>query len=257
MEKIAKIIALVVIVLVGIFLLFNFVFTETMEYYSAVSDNTVMAYVAFRDKYPDSKYVESVNERKALLEELYFEKKHAKNTIQSYEEFIHAFPADKYTSEAIRLRDSLLQVELDIEKYGKNVLPQGTCPYEPYFGKNRESKAKFNSDVVVTAPIAFDMVAVIREKDETGKVVAHAYVRADSTYTFKVDNGKYQLFFYIGKGWNPNKKMEDGVFGGFVRNETYSKDDPVYLSNEVITYQLSMKQKKKSYKPSSRYEVFR
>ena len=95
MEKIAKIIALVVIVLVGIFLLFNFVFTETMEYYSAVSDNTVMAYVAFRDKYPDSKYVESVNERKALLEEPYFEKKHAKNTIQSYEEFIHAFPADE------------------------------------------------------------------------------------------------------------------------------------------------------------------
>jgi hypothetical protein len=51
--------------------------------------------------------------------------------------------------------------------------------------------------------------------------------------------------------------MENGVEGGFVKNETFSKDDPVFLSNEVITYQLSMRQKNRKFKTSSRREVFR
>ncbi len=251
-----KIIAIVAGVILAIFLLLNFVFTETLDYYEAVWDNTVPSYVSFRDRYPSGKYIKETNERKALLEEDYFAQKRKKDDIRAYEEFLHAFPADKYTAEATRLRDSLLQLQSDIEKYGNNTLPNGELPYQAFFGDNAKSNKKFNTDVVVVAPVAFDMVTVIKENDENGKVVAHAYVAADSTYTFKIDNGKYQVFFYIGNGWNPNKQMEDGVLGGFVRNETYSKDDPVSLANEVITYQLSMKQRKKSYKSSSRFEVF-
>lgn len=251
-----KIIAIVAGVILAIFLLLNFVFTETLDYYEAVWDNTVPSYVSFRDRYPSGKYIKETNERKALLEEDYFAQKRKKDDIRAYEEFLHAFPADKYTAEATRLRDSLLQLQSDIEKYGNNTLPNGEFPYQAFFGDNAKSNKKFNTDVVVVAPVAFDMVTVIKENDENGKVVAHAYVAADSTYTFKIDNGKYQVFFYIGNGWNPNKQMEDGVLGGFVRNETYSKDDPVSLANEVITYQLSMKQRKKSYKSSSRFEVF-
>ncbi len=253
----AKIVSIVIAALVAVYLLFSLVFTETMDYLSAVHKNTVPAYVSFRDKYPDGKYVESVNIKKSLLEASYFEKKHEKNTLRSYEEFLHAFPSDRYTAEATRLRDSLLQIQLDIEKYGKNSLPQGSMPYEEFYGKNKKPKSKYSTDVVVTAPLAFDMVTVIKQNDENGAVVAHAYIAADSTYTFNIENGKYQLFFYIGKGWNPNKKMEDGILGGFVRNETFSKDDPVYLANEVITYQLSMKRKKKMYKESSRMEMFK
>lgn len=252
----SKIIMIVVVALLVMFLLLNFVFTETRDYCSAIYDNTVPSYVSFRDKYPEGKYVENVNQKKSLLEEDYFNEKHKNNTIRAYDDFLHAFPAGKFTVEATRLRDSLLQVQDDIEKYGNNTLPHGSFPYQEFFGEFQKSKQKFNCDVVVTAPIAFDMITVIKENDENGKVVAHAYIAADSTYTFTIDNGKYQMFFYIGNGWNPNKQMEDGVKGGFVRNETYSKDDPVTLANEVITYQLSMRQRKKSYKTSSRFEVF-
>ena len=251
-----KIIAISVSALVGLFLLFSFLFTETMDYYSAVSDNTVMSYVEFRDKYPQSKYLSNVEEKKSFLEDGYFLRKKERNTILSYNEFLHAYPIGKHTVEAARLRDSLLQIELEIEKYGSNVLPQGCCPYDSVWGKNEKPKSKYNADIAVTAPIAFDMVAIVRQNNDSGRVVAHAYIQADSTYKFNVDNGRYQVFFYIGKGWNPNKNMSNGLKGGFVRNETYSKDNPVYLANEVIAYQLSMK-RKKGYKESSRVEIFR
>lgn len=254
-DKAGKITVTVVAVLLVGYLLLNFVFTETMDYYAAVSDNTVTSYVSFRDKYPESRYISALNQKKALLEESYFERKRKKDDLRAYNEFLHAFPADVYTAEATRLRDSILQIESDFEKWGKNSLEMGEEPYKAYWGGSSKGKSKYNSDIVVQAPVAFDMVAIVREKNEEGKVFAHAYVKADSTYTIKVDNGTYQLFFYIGKGWNPTKKMGDKL-GGFVRNETYSKDEPVNLANEVINYKLSMKLKKKKYLQSSRQEMF-
>ncbi len=253
-EKIATIIVGVVAVLT---LLFFFVFTETVDYFSAVNENVVPSYVSFIKQYPESRRIEKVKERMKPLEAAYFLKKRSNNTLRAYEEFLRAYPDGEYTSEATRLRDSILQVELDIEKYGNNVLEQGAVPYEGYYGANQVAKTKFNADIEVTAPIAFDVVAVVRKENELGEVVSHAYIRADSSYTFRVDNGKYQVFFYIGKGWMPSKKMENGVEGGFVRNETFSKDDPVSLANEVITYRVSMVQKNRRFKQSTRLEVLR
>lgn len=253
-EKIASIVIGIVVVVA---LLFMFVFTETVDYFSAVNENSVPTYVAFRTQYPESSRLPKVKEKMKPLEAKYFEKKRTNNTLRAYEEFLRAYPDGVYTAEATRLRDSILQIELDIEKYGNNVLEQGTLPYEKYYGANQVAKTKFNADIDVTAPIAFDVVAVVRKENELGDVVAHAYIRADSTYTFRVDNGKYQVFFYIGKGWKPTKKMENGVEGGFVRNETFSKDDPVSLANEVITYRVSMVQKNRRFKQSTRSEVLR
>ena len=239
-EKIASVIVVVVAVLT---LLFMFVFTETVDYFSAVNENSVPSYVSFMRQYPESRRLAMVKEKMKPLEASYFWRKRTNNTLSAYEEFLRAYPDGEYTREATRLRDSILQVELDIEKYGNNVLEQGSLPYERYYGTNQTAKTKYNADIEVTAPIAFDVVAVVRKENELGEVVSHAYIRADSSYTFRVDNGKYQVFFYIGKGWMPTKKMENGVEGGFVRNETFSKDDPVSLANEVITYRVSMIQK--------------
>ena len=50
--------------------------------------------------------------------------------------------------------------------------------------------------------------------------------------------------------------MEDTIRGGFVSYETYSKDNPVTLYNEVITYQLSMKERNRSMSESTRAEMF-
>ncbi len=253
-EKIASVIVVVVAVLT---LLFMFVFTETVDYFSAVNENAVPSYVSFMRQYPESRRLTMVKEKMKPLEASYFWRKRTNNTLSAYEEFLRAYPDGEYTREATRLRDSILQVELDIEKYGNNVLEQGSLPYERYYGTNQTAKTKYNADIEVTAPIAFDVVAVVRKENELGEVVSHAYIRADSSYTFRVDNGKYQVFFYIGKGWMPTKKMENGVEGGFVRNETFSKDDPVSLANEVITYRVSMIQKSRRFKQSTRLEVLR
>ena len=165
-DKIMKIVAGVAVLLLLGYVIAITCFKETVDYYSALRRHTVMEYVSFRDHYPESKYNRKINQKKSLLEESYFQRKHKRNTVKAYNEFLHAFPNDKLTERATFLRDSLLQRESDIEKYGKNQLPQGSTPYSSYFGANRECTSKFNSDVQVTAPLAFDMIAVIKEKNE-------------------------------------------------------------------------------------------
>lgn len=251
-NKLMKILAGVAVALLLGGVLFYFCCPETVDYLSAKNKNTVGGYVNFREKYPESSYWPALDEKKAVLEESYFSYRKNKNTMEAYEEFLFAFPHDKYTAEAIRLRDSIIAWQSDWEKYGKNSLENGARPYEAYFGKPMKYRKDSNSDIVVKAPISFDVVTVLRKNDEQGDVVAHAYIKADSVYTFTVDNGKYQAFFYIGRGWHPEKQMSDSLVGGFLQFETFSKDDPVSVMDEVFTYKLSMKQKKSS----SRWEIF-
>ncbi len=251
-NKWMKIVAAIAVILLLGGVVFYYACPETVDYFSAKNTNTVGGYVKFRDKYPNSTYWPSLDQKKAALEESYFSYRKNKNTLEAYDEFLYAFPHDKYTAEANRLRDSIIAWQSDWEKYGKNSLSNGSRPYETYFGKPQKYRKDSNSDIVVKSPISFDVVTVLRKNDEHGEVVAHAYVQADSTYKFTVDNGKYQAFFYIGRGWHPEKPMADSLIGGFLQFETFSKDDPVSLMDEVFTYKLSMKQKKSS----SRWEIF-
>ena len=86
-------------------------------------------------------------------------------------------------------------------------------------------------------------VVTIKKED---KVVRHAYICAGSSYTFELPNGTYQPFFYYGKGWNTEKEMKraDGtiILGGFVANESFGKDDPQSLNNNILEYQLILQQ---------------
>ena len=61
-------------------------------------------------------------------------------------------------------------------------------------------------------------------------MAGHAYIRKGSSYTINLDPGTYQTFFYYGNGWNPNRKLSNGLTGGFTSNEQYGKDNPVTLS---------------------------
>lgn len=251
-QNITKIAAAATILLLLACGIFYFCCPETVDYLSAINKNTVGGYVSFREKYPESSYWPGLDQRKSQLEDAYFSYRREKNTLEAYDEFLFAFPHDKYTSEANRLRDSIIQWQSDWEKYGKNSLDNGSMPYEKHFGKPHKYRKDSNSDIIVKAPISFDVVTVLRKNDEHGEVVSHAYIKADSTYTFTVDNGKYQAFFYIGRGWHPEKMMSDDLVGGFLQFETFSKDDPVTLMDEVFAYKLSMRQKKSS----SWWEIF-
>ena len=46
------------------------------------------------------------------------------------------------------------------------------------------------------------------------------------------------MFFYGGKGWNPYKKMAGGYTGGFITNESFSKDNAVTLDYQGLNYEL-------------------
>ena len=72
-----------------------------------------------------------------------------------------------------------------------------------------------------------------------------------------VPNGTYQVFFYGGRGWNPNKKMAGGNTGGFVANESFSKDSQVTLDYQGLNYELIPQQNGNfSTMQSSENEVF-
>ena len=80
---------------------------------------------------------------------------------------------------------------------------------------------------------------IVTIKNSAKKVVRHAYINSGSSYTFSLPNGTYQTFFYYGKGWNPEKPMKGGkIKGGFITNESFGKDDPVYLNNNILEYEL-------------------
>lgn len=68
-------------------------------------------------------------------------------------------------------------------------------------------------------------------------------VAPSRSYKFEMKNGKYQVFFYYGNQWDSNKYMGTSssgyvMRGGWKNNEVFAKDDPMYLSNEIITYTL-------------------
>jgi hypothetical protein len=144
------------------------------------------------------------------------------------------------------------------DKYINNSLHTGETPYSYCFGGNRGCTEWGCAGISVKTPYNSDVMVTIKKND---KVVRHAYIKAGSTYKFEFPNGIYQAFFYYGKGWNPNKVMKEldcGVLrGGFIANESFSKDNPQKLDNAVLSYELILQQNGNfSTKPSNSNEAF-
>ena len=72
-----------------------------------------------------------------------------------------------------------------------------------------------------------------------------------------VERGTFQPFFYYGEGWNPQKEMGNGIKGGFVKYESFSKDSPQPISDCVLSYVLQFRRDGNfQTKGSNRSEVF-
>ena len=140
--------------------------------------------------------------------------------------------------------------------YVDNSLNTGSIPYEseepsveddpfynnslrtgasPYTSNGRTTTDESQISVITSANSNCDVVVIIKSRNQISR---NAYIKAGDSYTFYIPNGTYQVFFYGGKGWNPNKTMPNGLEGGFVANESFSKDSPVSLSYEGLTYEL-------------------
>ncbi len=129
--------------------------------------------------------------------------------------------------------------EMENSKYINNSLSTGDTPYAEYYGSNKECKYDDCSQIKVVTSDSDVLVTI--KKDE--KVVSHAYIGKNDNYTFSVPNGRYQVFFYYGRGWDPEKPMKNGEMkGGFVADEAFQKDEPLDLNNHKLEYKLVLQQ---------------
>ena len=122
-----------------------------------------------------------------------------------------------------------------------NTLNTGDTPYTDFYGANYVCRQDQCSAIEVTAPENSDIVVIIKRNDENGAVISHGYIQAGCKYAFDLPNGTFQPFFYYGEGWNPNKEMGNGVRGGFVMYESFSKDNPQIIRDCVLSYVLQLK----------------
>lgn len=124
------------------------------------------------------------------------------------------------------------QTSIENNPYYNNSLSTGTSPYTSY-GLSAADESQISVSTYYDSNC--DVVVIIKSG---GNIARNAYIRAGGSHTFYLPNGTYQVFFYGGKGWNPNKSMPNGLKGGFVANESYSKDSPVSLEYQGLTYEL-------------------
>lgn len=132
--------------------------------------------------------------------------------------------------------------------YVDNYLQTGSAPY------SSNSAYGDNSTITVrTSSSDNDVVVIVKSY---GEMVRNAYIQGGDSYTFNLPSGNYQVFFYGGKGWDPTKDM-NGYQGGFVYQETFSKDDPIDLDGQRLEYELILQQNGNfQTKGSSENEVF-
>lgn len=141
--------------------------------------------------------------------------------------------------------------------YLDNRLATGDTPYKEFYGPNYVCPREQCSAIEVTAPDNSDIVVIIKRENEKGRVISHTYIRAGRKFTFDLPNGTFQPFFYYGEGWNPDKEMGNGVKGGFVRDESFSKDSPQVINDCVLSYVLKLQRDGNfQTKGSSRGEIF-
>ena len=127
------------------------------------------------------------------------------------------------------------------KKYLDNFLQTGETPYSNVYGDNYICPREQCSGIKVTAPTNSDVVVIIKKNNENGTVCAHGYIREKHSLLFDLPDGTYQTFFYFGKGWNPNKYMREGITGGFVKDELFSKDEnPQEIESCVLEYVLQL-----------------
>ena len=126
--------------------------------------------------------------------------------------------------------ESESQTDTDYDTYINNQLKTGAKPYKDFY------RSRTGSNYLDFNTSGSDYVIIVRDY-ETSEVVNHIYVRADDRGRLYLPNGTYNIFFYGGKGWNPN--MENGnVTGGFVSGGDIQKDGPVELYNQYGEYTL-------------------
>ena len=181
----------------------------------------------------------------------------SRNDIEGYEAFVAKYPSSnrvKDARERIETEKENRRLQEEIERlaeeqrrlesrYGNNSLSNGSAPYSSWYGSNAYyDDYTEHSEIRVKAPYNSDVIAIVRYNNSNGNVAAHKYIKAGNSVTLYLKNGyNYQTFFYYGNGWYPQKEMPNGLRGGFIKGESFSKDGSAsYLNNQILSYELTL-----------------
>lgn len=116
--------------------------------------------------------------------------------------------------------------------YIDNRLTTGSKPYSRFFGSSQTGDNYFHFKTSGD----HDYVVIVK-RTYSGTYVNHIYIRGGDNAKLYVPNGTFDVFFYSGKGWDPEKSV--GSFtGGFVRGGSMQKDEEIdlYESERGIPY---------------------
>ncbi len=219
--------------------------------------NTISGFKGFIQKFPQSlKYDEAMSRLKALEDAERREKERIARIERERQRKEREAEEERRRREAKRA--AARQLEIDRERYKNYSLSTGATPYSNCFGSKNSCSSYGCSEIKVIAPRGSDVLVTIKKNE---KVIRHAYIQAGSSYTFHLENGSYQPFFYFGKGWYPKKVMNSpscsSMRGGFLEGDDFSKDDTQMLYNNILTYTL-IYQRNGNFqtKPSNEREAF-
>lgn len=191
--------------------------TNHSSEFNRISRYDIAGYEAFINKYPTSIHVSDARERIEVAKE-----------------------RQRQEEERIRREEQQRQLE---NVYGSNSLSNGAQPYAQWYGRNSYyDDYTPHSEIRVKAPYNSDVIAIVRYNNQNGNVAGHSYIKAGNSATIYLRNGyNYQTFFYYGKGWYPGKVMKNGIKGGFIKDEAFSKDGSAsYLEDNILTYELTL-----------------
>ena len=170
-------------------------------------------------------------QRLAHLCEEEYKKAKSIGTPDAWRSFKQKVPAEYWQDADKQIEDAMM------EYYKTNQLRTGAKPWAKYYGSGSEGGAA----VRVNASSSSDVVVVVKYNNSNGRVVNHAYIRKGGSYTLSLPSGnRYQVFFYNGNGWYPDKQMNETVKGGFLSG-SWSKDGTPYVLDygEIMTYTLT------------------
>lgn len=120
----------------------------------------------------------------------------------------------------------------EYDTYIDNSLETGSKPYSSQLGKARTGR----NYLTFKTSGSTDFIIIVK-RARGNKYVNHIYIKGGDNATIYLPNGRFNIYFYSGKGWNPYKQKGE-LTGGFVTWESLQKDGPIDLYSGYGEYTL-------------------